>query len=243
MGLVDILPWLAELEQNRALWKLGQEASSDPAVQAWVTQGNAETKSAPKNVKETEFWMRLHDFLAKFGHYGPGHADLANPRWNDDLPRLLEAIWRFKDNPDPQRNIVVQKKANIGHLLDFFLPFKRIFFRRLLTRTKDINSLWKESEDHLLLQMDACRFLYLELGKKLVKTEAIDSEEDVFQLKCHEIEDLISGKPREYLRELIKARRSKNEQLESLILPSQITSTFQPTNSHLDEGTGKKRSA
>lgn len=244
LGLIDSSPGLAELEQNRTLWKLGQETSSDPAVQAWVSQGNAELSNAPKNVKETEFWMRLHDFLAKFGHHGPGHADLANPRWNDNLPGLLEVIWRFKDSPDPRRDVMAQNKANntsyspnnriFRNWSNFLLLFKRIFFRQILIRTGVINSLWKESKDHLLLQLDACRFLYLELGRKLVRNGVLDLEEDIFQLKAHEIEDLLSGKPREYLRELIKARRSRNEQLESLVVPSQITSTFQPANPHLN---------
>ena len=117
---------------------------------------------------------------------------------------------------------------------NFLLLFKRIFFRQILIRTGVINSLWKESKDHLLLQLDACRFLYLELGRKLVRNGVLDLEEDIFQLKAREIEDLLSGKPREYLRELIKARRSRNEQLESLVVPSQITSTFQPTNPHVN---------
>ena len=158
----------------------------------------------------------LDRFLAAYGMRGVGEIDLGRPRWSDDPTEVLATVQRYQDIPADQsppaqfargeqaaeravERLVAETGGARGRLVGFLAG--RI---RVLAGGRELPKFT------IIRMMGVARTALLASGRDLVDAGVLDSPDDVFLLRLHEIEALGDG-PTAGLRRLVAERRAALE--------------------------------
>jgi pyruvate,water dikinase len=138
-----------------------------------------------------EFWRRLAEHLARFGHtiYD---LDFAKAVLADDPLPVLETLKFFLTDqaPDPhkrQANAEIARRQATEGMLARLRGARLRIFRRLVRTAQDFAPLREDALADVGLGWPVLRRMLRELGRRLVAGDAIDAPDDVFWLKWDEL--------------------------------------------------------
>lgn len=138
-----------------------------------------------------EFWRRLADHLARFGHtiYD---LDFAKPVLADDPGALLETLKFFLSGqaPDPYERQAAARAAReqaTQTMLARLHGLRLTIFRRLVRWAQDYAPLREDALADVGLGWPVLRRMLRDVGRRLIASSAIETPDDVFWLKWDEL--------------------------------------------------------
>ncbi len=212
------LPHNVTTEMDLALWQVAQSVRDDPDSRTLVADlPPAELADRyARGELSPAVAAALDRFLAGYGMRGVGEIDLGRPRWSDDPTDVLATVQRYQDIPADQsppaqfargeqaaeravERLVAETGGARGRLVGFLAG--RI---RVLAGGRELPKFT------IIRMMGVARTALLASGHDLVDAGVLDSPDDVFLLRLHEIEALDDG-PTAGLRRLVAERRAALE--------------------------------
>ena len=212
------LPHNVTTEMDLALWQVARTVRDDPEssrLVADLSPAELADRYASGGLSPA-VTAALDGFLAAYGMRGIGEIDLGRPRWSDDPADVLATVQRYQDIPDDQSppaqfvrgeqaaaaaidRLVAQTGGARGLLVGFVAG--RI---RALAGGRELPKFT------IIRMMGVARTALTASGYDLVEAGLLDSPDDVFLLRLHEIEALTDG-PTPGLRALVDQRRAAME--------------------------------
>lgn len=169
------------------------------------------------------FLDELDVFRRMYGHRAPREAELATPRWREDVSFAFDVLKGFLDAahlPSPREvergreERAVKARALVARS---FAPGMAQVFSVILTVTRANARMREATRARVVESLDMYRHYLLECGRRMVQTGVLDRSDDVFFLKKPEIlewlDDVTVG--RTFKRRVV-ARRAVFEAFETL---------------------------
>jgi rifampicin phosphotransferase len=153
---------------------------------------------------------KRQDFMASFGHRGPGELDLSKPRWIEMGSAAFQTSSKSPTTHDRSSSI----KADIENLIH---PIRRSYVEREWDLLKAVLELREQWKMEIMRSYAGLRQIALEIGRES------DLGNDVFWLRAEELEylfnpdDLTSARSK--VADKISARKAQNEQFSRISLP------------------------
>lgn len=174
----------------------------------------------------SEFRRKLSEFIDEFGHRAVYEGDIINPRWRENPEYLLDIIRSLLDTADygKMRKAQQEKGENTRQSVRRKVPFWR----------RPVISWWagnavrgaglrEEAKSELVRTVLPIRVIALEIGRRLVERDLLDSREDVFHCSWADLimlmEGLWDGKS---LKALVTGRKERRSRLEQLSPPDVV---------------------
>ncbi len=174
-----------------------------------------------------EFWRRLADHLARFGH-AIYDLDFAKAVLADDPVPVLETLKFFLSGqaPDPsvrQAAASAAREQATQTMLTRLRGLRLRTFRRLVRVAQDFAPLREDALADAGLGWPVLRRMLRELGQRLVKSLVLDTPDDVFWLMLAELQEaataLDAGQPPANYQTVIAERRATWESERALTPP------------------------
>ena len=141
-----------------------------------------------------DFLEALDRFRDLHGHRAPREAELATPRWREDMSFLFEVVRSFVEAPDIPTTTEVERDRKQKHqaaqkTLDRMLPGGLdLLFRCILAFTRSNARRREYMRDRVVDSLDIYRHFFLECGRRLCQSGTLRQQDDVFYLTRSEIE-------------------------------------------------------
>jgi pyruvate,water dikinase len=236
LSLYDLAQWVRR--QPELMTQLAS-MSSEQFVSAYRQQvadggagpGHAQTLQAPAfgpyGGAWPEFWRRLADHLARFGH-AIYDLDFAKALLADDPAPVLETLKFFLSDeaPDPYIRQVAAREAReraTRTMLNQCRGLRLKLFRSLVGTTQRFAPLREDVLADVGLGWPILRRMLRELGRRLTIVGVIDTPDDVFWLTLDELQEaataLDTGQPLANKLTLVAERRAIWESERALTPP------------------------
>jgi pyruvate,water dikinase len=218
----------APMQGEKSLYDLAQWVRGQPELATALANMSSEqfTKAYHEQAAWPEFWRRLADHLARFGHtiYD---LDFAKPVLADDPVPVLETLKFFLGGraPDPYKRQATAKAAReqatqtILNRRGFHLKL----FRRFVGSAQRFAPLREDALADVGLGWPVLRRMLHEMGQRLVTSNVIDTPDDVFWLTLDELQKaaiaLDTGQPLVNYHIVIAERRATWESERTLTPP------------------------
>jgi rifampicin phosphotransferase len=213
------------LVADRALYALSRQALASEAVRETL-----ETVAAGRVVEELAehdegraFLEELDAFLAEHGRRASLYLTVSSPSWIEDPTPLItvlqdavtqperDALAKLAELADERERLTADARVR----LEQFPAAVREQFEFLLGAARQGSVLQEDHNYWIDTQIVyAVRRVVLELGRRLVANGAVDSEDDVFNLRLEELDDLSAD-----LRDVVAERRLELDQFRDIDSP------------------------
>lgn len=212
--LISGLHGMADVECASALWDLADEARRIPKLVRLLGEPAPRMPQLDRLAKATAFRAGLHAFLNRFGHRGPGEAELRRPRWREDPEPLLSVIASYLAlSPDASPNVAEwrqhwEREAALQRVRRALRlrPLRRFAFERALSVAQRASVAAANIRFESARLYASLRAAVLELGQRLAQSGRIERGDDVFFLLLDELERPEAGE----LRERVAERRAQH---------------------------------
>jgi len=228
------------MQAEKSLYDLAQWVRGQPELAAALANMSSEqfmtvyreqgTRVAAENGEDTawpEFWRRLADHLARFGHtiYD---LDFAKAVLADDPVPVLETLKFFLSGeaPDPhvrQEATAAARKQAVQTMLTRLHGVRLSLFRRLVGWAQRFAPLREDALADVGLGWPVLRRMLREIGRRLVAINVIDTPDDVFWLTLEELQEvataLDAGQPPADYHAVVAERRATWESERALTPP------------------------
>jgi phosphohistidine swiveling domain-containing protein len=227
----------APIRAEKSLYDLAQWVREQPKLSAQLANMSSEqfmTAYRQQSVQEAdvdsawpEFWRRLDDHLARFGH-AIYDLDFAKAVLANDPVQVLETLKFFLSDkaPDPyqrQARAEVAREQATQTTLARLHGLRLRIFRRLLRVAQDFAPLREDGLADGGLGWPILRRMVHEIGRRLVNNHVIDTLDDVFWLRLDEVQQaanaLDTGQPPADFHAIIAERRATWERERALTPP------------------------
>ena len=190
-------PGLALLELGRMvrrslrLRRIVTSQAPDKALEALQEAGEHEDVA--------QFLAALDEFRKNYGHRAPREAELATPRWREDMTFLFEVMQSFVEAPHLPSSLEVErdKKRNrkaAHQALNSLIPGGAIMVVKAVLAFTRSNARRREyMRDRVVDSLDVYRHFFLECGRRLSAEGHIKEADDVFFLTRREIEEWLEA--------------------------------------------------
>ena len=227
----------APMQAEQSLYDLAQWVQGQPELATQLSNMSSEQLTAMYREQATqvqasagawpEFWRRLADHLARFGH-AIYDLDFAKALPADDPAPILETFKFFLSGqaPDPY---VRQEKASAARdqatqtMLNQRRGFRLKLFQRLVGTAQRFAPLREDALADVGLGWPILRRMLREMGRRLTETSVIDTPDDVFWLRLVELQEaataLDAGQPPANEHAVIAERRATWESERALTPP------------------------
>ena len=225
-------------ETNQALEDLAEQIRTHPILQDLFARNDAQrVRSAlQKSDAGQAFLKQFEEFLDQYGHRETA-LTISQPAWKDESDNVL-AILKVLAETEPQqpKSYDAWQKARDELLSHSILRARllRNLFLRSLTKTRLLFQIREDTHFYATMVQPTLRHVALELGRRLLKTSALDEVEEVFHLQLNEIQNLgKSWPPSEQtitrIRSLVARRKAKRASLANkpMVDPRLLTATLQ----------------
>lgn len=187
-------------EPGLALLELGRMVRRSLRLRRIITENSPEEAievlwDAGEHKDVADFLAALDGFRKLYGHRAPREAELATPRWREDMTFLFEVMRSFVEAPHLPSSIEVQRERKRGRqsareYLDRILPHGLGgVFKTILAFTRSNARRREYMRDRVVDSLDVYRHFFLECGRRLVDEGILHNREDVFFLTRDEIEE------------------------------------------------------
>lgn len=191
------------IQAEKSLYDLAQWVRGQPELAAALAQMSSEqfitayreqaTQAAAADGAWPEFWRRLADHLARFGH-AIYDLDFAKALLADDPAPVLETLKFFLSGqaPDPyqrQARAEAAREQATQAALRQRRGLRLRIFRNLVQRAQRYAPLREDAIADAGLGWPVLRRMLHEIGRRLVKMLVIDTPDDVFWLTVDELQE------------------------------------------------------
>ena len=190
-SLYDLAQWVREQPELAPVLANMSSEQFKTAYRKQAARGAAEDGPWP------EFWRRLADHLACFGHtiYD---LDFAKAVLADDPVPVVETLKFFLSGqaPDPyarQATAQTARKQAIRTMVTHLRGFRLRTFQRLVEWAQRFAPLREDALADVGLGWPVVRRMLHEIGERLVKSLAIDTANDVFWLRLDEVHAAVAA--------------------------------------------------
>ena len=208
-------------DANRGLAALAGMVRTDPRLREAVASGDADRLAT-----FGEFQAALVAFLDEFGHRETSTALLAtSPTWGESPRVVLDLVSALAAGPphaaDQTRGDAALRRL-LRHPLLRYPPLRgprcEAAFRRWVDAARSAMALREDTHFYLTLPLPPLRRALLEIGRRLTGAGILAEPEDVYHLRLEELEpledpDLLADADQDRLRELVRARSARREEL------------------------------
>ena len=228
------------IQAEKSLYSIAQWVRGQPELAAALANMSSEqfttayreqpAQAAAADGAWPEFWRRLADHLARFGH-AIYDLDFAKALLADDPAPVLETLKFFLSDeaPDPyerQATAEAAREQATQTMLTCLRGLRLKLFRRLVGTAQRFAPLREDALADAGLGWPILRRMLREIGQRLVKSLAIDTPDDVFWLRLDELQEaataLDAGQSLANDRMLIAERRSTWESERALSPPAAL---------------------
>ncbi len=209
-SLYDLAQWVREQPELAAVLANMSSEQFTTAYREQAARGEAEDGAWP------EFWQRLADHLARFGH-AIYDLDFAKAVLADDPVPILETLKFFLSGqaPDPyerQAGASAAREQATQTMLNRRRGFRLRIFRSLVGSAQRYAPLREDALADAGLGWPVLRRMVREMGQRLVKSLVIDTPDDVFWLTLNELQEattaLNAGQPPADYHAVVAERRA-----------------------------------
>ena len=214
------------IQAEKSLYDLAQWVRGQPELAAALANMSSEqfmtayheqaARAAAVDGAWPEFWRRLADHLARFGHtiYD---LDFAKAVLADDPLPVLETLKFFLSGqaPDPyerQEATAAAREQAVQTMLTRLHGIRLSLFRRLVGWAQRFAPLREDALADVGLGWPVLRRMLRELGQRLVSSGVIDTPDDVFWLQLPELQEaataLDAGQPLADYHAVVAQRRA-----------------------------------
>lgn len=184
-------------EPGKALLELGRIARRSMRLRRILSGDSAEVygelQKASKHDDVRHFLDELKSFQENFGHRAPREAELATPRWREDVVFVFDVLRGFIDSPHLPSPREVERESERArdelHTLvsRALLPGSLQIFEALLGMMRANAERRESMRARVVDGLDMYRHFFLECGRRMTQMSIIRRQEDVFFLKIDEI--------------------------------------------------------
>ncbi|WP_449291464.1 PEP/pyruvate-binding domain-containing protein [Nonomuraea marmarensis] len=191
-------------DANEALARLAELATSTGALGA--------------DPRPAEFESAFQAFLAEYGHRETSSPILVSPpTWADAPETVLGLVKVLAAEPPARKKPDDTLERLLGHPL-LRSRARRARMRRWVAAARAGVAFREDSHFYFTMPQPVLRRSLLEMGRRLRDAKVLDKPKDVFHLRLEELEaindlDALTGKDRERLRDAVRARAVKREEL------------------------------
>ncbi|MBV9228192.1 MAG: phosphoenolpyruvate synthase, partial [Chloroflexi bacterium] len=212
-SLYDLAQWAREQPELVAALA---NMSSEQFKEAYSEQAARETAEEGEERGRSEFWRRLADHLARFGHtiYD---LDFAKAVLVDDPGQILETLKFFLSGeaPNPyerQAAAEAARKQATREMVVRLHGFRLTTFQRLVEWAQRLAPLREDALADVGLGWPVLRHMLGEIGRRLVMHKVIGTPDDVFWLTLDELQEaarvLGAGQPPADYQAIVAERRT-----------------------------------
>ncbi len=147
-------------------------------------------------------WLdRFQKFLEEFGHRGPKEFDFAASRWDEDPTMLLDIVRSRLRNPGSERTadrlhrLMEEREIEIRKAISDSPLWKRPLMQWTANALVRHMPLREAPKHYGLFVFQRMRRVALEIGRRLVQSNTLESGDDVFYLEWSEVASLAGGNP------------------------------------------------
>ena len=223
-SLYDLAQWARrQAELSTALINM----SSEQFRETYRDQAIRKTADERGEREWSEFWQRLADHLARFGHT-ISDLDFAKPVLVDDPGQILETLKFFLSDqaPNPyerQEGALVARKQATRTMVARLRGFRLTTFQRLLEWAQRLAPLREDALADVGLGWPVVRQMLREIGRRLVTHKAINTPDDVFWLTIDQLQEtantLDAGQPQANYQAIVAERQATWEKERALTPP------------------------
>ena len=211
------------LEMNAALEDLAADVRRRPELAALFASHSPRQlwDALPESEAGREFLTALQAFLDQYGHRETMlHSALA-PTWADAPEVALAVIKTAAAAPLPPQDGGVPawqaaRDAVLAHPLLGFRPLRERFLNTL-EAARTLVPMREDTHFYAALALPVFRRTILEMGRRLVDADVLETSEDVFHLRLAELESLRAGldaRRTQALRAAARRRKQRRQELE-----------------------------
>ncbi|TME00673.1 MAG: phosphoenolpyruvate synthase [Chloroflexi bacterium] len=230
----------APIQAEKSLYDLAQWVRGQPELVAALANMSSEqfttayreqaARAAAANGAWAEFWRRLADHLARYGHtiYD---LDFAKAVLADDPAPVLEALKYFLSGkaPDPharQEATAAAREQAVQTMLTRMRGMRLSLFRRLVGWAQSFAPLREDALADVGLGWPVLRRMLREIGRRLTGANVIGTPDDVFWLTLDELQGaamaLDAGQPLADSHAIVAERRATWESERAVTPPPNL---------------------
>ncbi|MDP7036053.1 MAG: PEP/pyruvate-binding domain-containing protein [Planctomycetota bacterium] len=236
LELLSGIDELRTLAPPRDMHRLVTRIVEDPSVHEAFEKKSAEELIGllhNGNEDPDSIWSEIEAYTRKYRYHSRKELDITVPRWDEDLPFVLEtiriAVRGHKSSPDPLALSAGQRKTYheaSQKARNFFGPFRILARRSFFTRLNRVRQYtwWREEiRDRSTRTYYLIRRETLALARRLTDEGVLDTPEEVWMLSWKEVLSLAEGQlePAE-ARERIESNRENYESYREYDAPNEI---------------------
>jgi len=207
------LEGLRELEPNFYLQRIHDQYLKPEKGFSDLLQGKT-FEEIGKLPGAEKFHEELQTFIKRFGHFSESGNDFSSVPWRESPDLVLDMAF----------NAGTRGGAKLQGIDTLEIPMiQRPVFQLLTNRAREYRLLREQISSLYTYGYGRFRYLFLELGSRMVQRGALDRVDDIFLLYYDEIRNSIraeGGIPN--LRELVVKRRGEMEEYRDISLPTII---------------------
>lgn len=225
-------------EAGFALWRLAVSAQQHPALaEALWAKETWETarKKIANHPGGREFLADWNAFMAEHGHHTRGELELFNRRWCEQPDYILGLVRGYLgglEKTDPLANYQRRREERdrMVHQCRQLLrnPIQRRLFNFWLPRAQRGVVLRENIKSMAMRFFTVIRFLFLELGQRLVRRGHLEDVEDIFFLRLEEVELVARGEANFEVKKIVAERRAEHEKNLAITPPPLVIGKFDP---------------
>ncbi|MFI7634302.1 PEP/pyruvate-binding domain-containing protein [Nonomuraea sp. NPDC049400] len=180
------------------------------------------TGALDRDPRPAEFEEALRAFLAEYGHRETASPILVTtPTWADAPEIVIDLVRVLAGRPPGRKGDDDAMERLLRHPL--LRARGRARMRRRVAAARAGIAFREDSHFYFMMPQPILRRSLLEMGRRLRGEGVLDRPEDVFHLRLPELESIadvatLPGADRERLRELVRARSAKREELSGVRL-------------------------
>ena len=206
------------------------EAADDPG------QLLAALRAESEGSAEVAAWLgALDDFLARFGHRGPGEIDIGIPRWRDDPSMIVALVKAGLAVPDrePVEERLARLRASREQAVASALAEAPFWRRPLMRWVAGAVPRWmplrEAPKHHALIAFERVRRASLEIGRRLVEQGTLEEADEVFLFDVAELGPLLAGQcAADEVGERVRSRRRELQERRGRVAPDFVRSDGVP---------------
>lgn len=177
-------------EYGHRLFDLAQIARDDADARALLDAEPTDGSPWRRLPHASPFRRELEGFMDDFGHRGVYEVDIGNPRWIEDATYILEQINHLLDADIGRdlRAVGRQRREDAERAIARRTFALRPLIRWLARRARHGSALREEAKSTLVSYLEPCRYVMVEVGRRMHEDGILENPNDVFYLTWIEID-------------------------------------------------------